>query len=66
VGCGSLDSESDWLRSRVLDADFGCWQILLQKSFWGAERKFLEPLKHSARGDVREHIVLSKTDHGPP
>jgi hypothetical protein len=27
--------------------------ILLQKSFWGNERKFLEPL---TRGDVRDHI----------
>jgi hypothetical protein len=42
------------------------WQILLQKSFWGAERKFLEPLMRFARGDVRDHIVSSKIDHGPP
>jgi hypothetical protein len=34
----------------------GCWQILLQKSFWGVERKFLEPLMRFARGDVRDHI----------
>ena len=27
--------------------------ILLQKSFWGSERKFLEPLMRFARGDVR-------------
>jgi hypothetical protein len=32
------------------------WQILLQKSFWGVERKFLEPLVRFARGDVRGHI----------
>jgi hypothetical protein len=32
MGCGSQDSESDRLRSQVLDADFRCWQILLQKS----------------------------------
>jgi hypothetical protein len=30
--------------------------ILLQKSFWGVERKFLEPLVRFARGDVRDHI----------
>jgi hypothetical protein len=30
--------------------------ILLQKSFWGVERKVLEPLMHFARGDVRDHI----------
>jgi len=33
------------------------WQILLQKSFWGGERKFLEPLMRLTRGDVRDHIV---------
>jgi hypothetical protein len=27
---------------------------LLQKSFWGDERKFLEPLMRFTRGDVRE------------
>ncbi len=32
------------------------WRILLQKSFWGVERKFLEPLVRFARGDVRDHI----------
>jgi hypothetical protein len=40
--------------------------ILLQKSFRGGERKFLEPLMHFTRGDVRDHIVSSKIDHGPP
>jgi len=40
--------------------------ILLQKSFWGGKRKFLEPLMRSTRGDVRDHIVSSKIDHGPP
>jgi hypothetical protein len=38
--------------------------ILLQKSFWGDERKFLEPLMHLACGDVGDHIVSSKIDHG--
>ena len=40
--------------------------ILLRKSFWGGERKFLEPLMRFTRGDVRDHIVSSKIDHGPP
>jgi hypothetical protein len=34
---------------------------LLQKSFWGRERKFLEPLMRFTRGDVRDHIVSSKS-----
>ena len=46
--------------------DFRCWQILLQKSFWEGERKFLEPLMCFARGEVRDHIVSSKIDHGSP
>jgi hypothetical protein len=40
--------------------------ILLQKSFWGDERNFLEPLMRFTRGDVRDHIVSSKIDQGPP
>jgi hypothetical protein len=28
--------------------------IVLQKSFWGVERKFLEPLMRFTRGDVRD------------
>ena len=36
---------------------FSYWQILLQKSFWGGERKFLELLMRFTRGDVRDHIV---------
>jgi hypothetical protein len=42
------------------------WQILLQKSFWEGERKFLEPLMRFARGEVRDHIVSSEIDRGPP
>jgi len=41
-------------------------KLLLQKSFWGDERKFLEPLMRFTSGDVRDHIVSSKIDHGPP
>jgi hypothetical protein len=46
-------------------SDVADWQILLQKPFWGDERKFLEPLMRFAGGDVRDHIVSSKIDHGP-
>jgi hypothetical protein len=38
--------------------------IVLKKSFWGDERKFLEPLMRFARGDLRDHIVSHKNDHG--
>ncbi len=34
------------------------WQILLQKSFWGVERKFLEPLMRFTRSDVRDHNFI--------
>jgi hypothetical protein len=40
------------------------WQILLQKSFWGDERNFLEPLMRFTSGNVRDHIVSHKNDHG--
>jgi hypothetical protein len=42
------------------------WVDTLQKAFWGDERKFLKPLVRFTRGEVRDHIVLSKIDHGPP
>jgi len=51
-------------REGVADDRFG--SILLQKSFWGDERKFLEPLMRFTHGDVRDHIVSSKIDHGSP
>jgi hypothetical protein len=38
--------------------------ILFQKSFWGDERKLLEPMMRFTRGDVRDYIVSSKIDHG--
>jgi hypothetical protein len=44
--------------------DFRCGSILLQKSFWADQRKFLGPLMRFARGDVRDHIASSKIDHG--
>jgi hypothetical protein len=36
---------------------------LLQKSFWGDERKFSEPLMRPAPRDVRDHIISYKNDH---
>jgi len=47
------------------DRHFRKVPILLQKSFWGVERKFLEPLMRFALGDVRDHVGGSKIDHGP-
>jgi hypothetical protein len=38
--------------------------ILLQKSFWGDDRNFSGPLMRFARGDMRDHIVSHKHDHG--
>jgi hypothetical protein len=32
----------------------------------GGDRKFLKPLMRFTRGEVRDHIVSSKTDHAPP
>jgi hypothetical protein len=52
--------------ARFAVAHFRFGSILLQKSFWGAERKFLEPLMRFAHGGVRDHIGRSKIDHGPP
>ena len=39
---------------------------IVAKVFLGGERKFLEPLMRFTRGDVRDHIVSSKIDQGPP
>jgi len=39
--------------------------IVLKKSFSPDERNFLGPLMRFARGDVRDHIVSHKNDHGP-
>jgi hypothetical protein len=35
------------------------------KVFLGVEGKSLQPLMRFTRGDVRDHIVSSKIDHGP-
>src|SRR3982074_590769 len=37
----------------------------VEKSFLGDEQKFLGPLMRFARGDVRDHVVSHKNDHGP-
>jgi hypothetical protein len=42
----------------------GFWRIMLKKSFLTNERKFLGPLMRFVRGDVRDHIVTPKIDHG--
>ena len=49
-------------RSRLMSAIGG---ILLQKSFGGDERNFLELLMHFVRSDVRDYIASQKNDHGP-
>ena len=38
--------------------------IVLKKSFLTNEQKFLGPLMQFVRGDVRDHIVTPKIDHG--
>jgi hypothetical protein len=40
------------------------WRILLKKLFWGDEQNFSGPLIRFARGNMRDHIVLCKNDHG--
>ena len=37
---------------------------IVAKVFWGDERKCLEQLMRFTSGDVRDHIVSSKIDHG--
>src|SRR5438045_7787372 len=38
--------------------------IVLQNSFWGDDQNFSGPLMRFARGDMRDHIVSHKNDHG--
>jgi hypothetical protein len=40
--------------------------IVLKKSFLGDEGNVLGPLMLFALGDLRDHIVPPKNDHGPP
>jgi hypothetical protein len=39
--------------------------IVLKKYFLGDRQNFLGPLMRLASGDVRDHIVSHKNDHGP-
>src|SRR5438045_7377728 len=38
--------------------------IVLQNSFWGDDQNFSGPLMRFARGDMMDHIVSHKNDHG--
>jgi hypothetical protein len=38
----------------------------VEKVFLGCLSNFSGPLMRFTRGDVRDHTVLSKIDHGPP
>jgi hypothetical protein len=38
----------------------------VEKVFLADEPKLSGPLMRFTRGDVRDHIVSSKIDHGPP
>ena len=37
---------------------------MVLKSFWGDDQNFSGPLMRFARGDMRDHIVSHKNDHG--
>src|SRR2546423_13042385 len=39
-------------------------RIVLKKSFWGDDPNFSGLLMHFARGDMGDHIVSLKNDHG--
>ena len=38
--------------------------IVLKKSFWGDDQNFSGLLMRFARGDMRDHIISHKNDHG--
>src|SRR6267142_5938830 len=40
------------------------WRIVLKKSFWGDDQNFSGLPMRFARGDMRDHIVSHKNDHG--
>jgi hypothetical protein len=50
-------------RVYVVASNFGKWQILLKRSFFADEPKFLRPLKRFVRGDVRDQIVSPKIEY---
>jgi hypothetical protein len=39
--------------------------IVLKKSFWDDDQNFPGPVMRFARGDMTNHIVSRKNDHGP-
>src|SRR5215212_5339475 len=49
-------------RLSIWTSDFD--PIVLQNSFWGDDQNFSGPLMRFARGDMRDHIVSHKNDHG--
>jgi hypothetical protein len=55
-----------WSRgfNRILSLKVPFWRIVLKKSFLADGRIFLGPLMRFARGDVRDHIVSHKNNHG--
>jgi hypothetical protein len=61
IGVSALASTTDffWRATQVRFVP-----IVLKKSFLADEQQFLGPLMRSVRGDVRDHIVTPKTDHG--
>jgi hypothetical protein len=48
---------------RISRAESAVPSIVLKKSFWGDQRKFLEPLMRFARGDMRDHTVSHRIDY---
>jgi len=59
-----MAGESQTRTSAVATVRSALPPIVLKKSFWGDERKVFEPLMRFARGDMRDHIVSHKNDHG--
>ncbi len=45
-------------------SDVASWPIVLKKSSWGDDQNFSGLLMRFARGDMRDHIVSHKNDHG--
>src|SRR5882672_10084285 len=61
----ALDVRCWPLDDLVISSDVRFAPILLQKDFWGDERQISGTLTRVARGDVRDHVVPRKNDHGP-
>jgi hypothetical protein len=58
-GLGQTRKSSDAIATSALPP------IVLKKSFWGDDQNFSGPLMRFARGDMGDHIVSHKNDHGP-